>query len=258
MTLTTRQQQIKDEFIQVRKTWAPQWESILRMDCEYLNAYLHLSAVPFKHNYLEDKVKEFIYLAMNVSSTHMFSPGVQLHLKLALEFGATGDELMEVLQLASNVGIHGANVGVRVLSEVLAGEGIAVNLDQDVQRRTRLKTALLAFQGYWDSSWDTLVALDPDFFERYVRFAEVPWKKGPLAPKVKELILCAIDSAATHLYEPGIKAHMRSAIRYGAAQEEIMEMIEIVSVIGIHGALIGGTMLEEAVAARARQSSETA
>ncbi|MCK9689424.1 carboxymuconolactone decarboxylase family protein [Scleromatobacter humisilvae] len=252
MTLTARQQEIKDEFIRIRKTWAPQWESILRMDCEYLNSYLQLSAVPFKHNYLEDKVKEFIYLAMNVSSTHMFAPGVSLHLKLALDFGATGDELMEVLQLASSVGIHGANVGGRVLTEVLTEQGVTVNRDQDDQRCARLKAAFMAFQGHWDLSWDTLVALDPDFFERYVRFAEVPWKKGPLEPKVKELVLCAIDAAATHLYEPGIKAHMRSAIRYGATQVEIMEMLEIVSVVGIHGALIGGSMLEEALGARAR------
>ncbi len=253
MTLTARQQEIKDEFIQIRKTWAPQWECILRMDCEYLDSYLQLSAIPFKHNYLEDKVKEFIYLAMNASSTHMFAPGVSLHLKLALDFGATGDELMEVLQLASNVGIHGANVGARILSEVLAEEGIAADIDQDDQRRARLKSAFMAFQGHWDLSWETLAALDPDFFEHYVRFAEVPWKKGPLVPKVKELVLCAIDAAATHLYEPGIKTHMRSAIRYGATQEEIMEMLEIVSVIGIHGALIGGPMLEEALGARARR-----
>jgi alkylhydroperoxidase/carboxymuconolactone decarboxylase family protein YurZ len=253
MTLTPRQQEIKDEFIQVRKTWAPQWESILRMDCEYLNSYLQLSAVPFVHNYLDDKVKEFIYIAMNAASTHMFAPGVSLHLKLALDLGATGDELMEVLQLASNVGIHGANVGVRILNEVLAEEGITANLDRDDQRRAQLKAAFMAFQGHWDASWDALVALDPDFFECYVRFVEVPWKKGPLEPKVKELVLCAIDAAATHLYEPGIRAHMRRAIRYGATQEEIMEMLEIASVVGIHGALIGGPMLEEALGTQGRQ-----
>lgn len=254
MTLTARQQGIKDEFIRIRKTWAPQWECILRMDCEYLNSYLHLSAVPFKHNHLDDRVKEFIYLAINASSTHMFSPGVQLHLKLAVEFGATRGELMEVLQLASTVGIHGANVGVRVLREVLAEEGLPVKLASDYQQRERLKADFMTSHGYWDSSLETMLGLDPEFFERYVRFAEVPWKKGPLELKVKELVLCAIDAAATHLYEPGIKVHMRNAIRYGATQEEIMEMLEIVSVIGVHGALIGSPMLEEAFATSTRLS----
>jgi alkylhydroperoxidase/carboxymuconolactone decarboxylase family protein YurZ len=40
---------------------------------------------------------------------------------------------------------------------------------------------------------------------------------------------------------------MRNAVRHGATQDEIMEMLEIVSVIGIHGALIGIPMLEEQI-----------
>ncbi|WP_454752691.1 carboxymuconolactone decarboxylase family protein [Cupriavidus necator] len=58
-------------------------------------------------------------------------------------------------------------------------------------------------------------------------------------------MLCALGAAATHLYKPGIKTHMRNAIRHGATQHEIMEVLEIASVIGIHGALIGVPMLEE-------------
>jgi hypothetical protein len=57
MMLAARQQSIKDEFIRVRKTWAPQWESIFRTDCDSLHAYLDLSAVPLRHNHLEDKVR---------------------------------------------------------------------------------------------------------------------------------------------------------------------------------------------------------
>jgi alkylhydroperoxidase/carboxymuconolactone decarboxylase family protein YurZ len=124
MTLTAQQQAIKDEFIRVRGTWAPQWESILRLDCNFLHAYLNLSAVPLRKNHLPDKVKEFVYLAVNASSTHLFLPGVQMHLKAAIEFGATRDELMEVLELTSTVGIHASNVGVPILLDVLREEGL--------------------------------------------------------------------------------------------------------------------------------------
>jgi alkylhydroperoxidase/carboxymuconolactone decarboxylase family protein YurZ len=40
---------------------------------------------------------------------------------------------------------------------------------------------------------------------------------------------------------------MRNALRHGVTAEEIVEVIEIVSVIGIHGALIGAPMLEDNV-----------
>jgi hypothetical protein len=45
---------------------------------------------------------------------------------------------------------------------------------------------------------------------------------------------------------------MRNAIRHGATAGEIMEVLEIASVIGIHGALIGTPMLEDALAAAGR------
>jgi hypothetical protein len=62
MALTAKQQSIKDEFIRVRNTWAPQWESILRAAPDFLLAYLKLSAVPLTHNHLEDKVDPRWYL----------------------------------------------------------------------------------------------------------------------------------------------------------------------------------------------------
>lgn len=79
----------------------------------------------------------------------------------------------------------------------------------------------------------------------------MPWRTGVLEPKVKELMYCAFDAAATHLYVPGLKLHMRNALGYGATKEEIMEMLEIVSVIGIHGAQLAAPLLEQALDAAA-------
>ena len=251
MTLSAQQQAIKDEFIQVRGSWAPQWESILRMDCEFLHAYLKLSAVPLRKNHLADKVKEFVYLAVNASSTHLFLPGVQMHLKAAIGFGATRDELMEVLELASTIGIHASNAGFPILLEVLQEEGVRKGPEALDARRQALKQQFVDEQGYWDTSWDGLLELDPELFEAYTEFSSIPWRNGVLEPKVKELVLCALDAAATHLYAPGIKIHMRNARRLGATAEEIMEVLEIASVIGIHGALMGAPMLEDAIAGSA-------
>lgn len=245
MTLNAQQQTLKEEFIRLRNTWAPQWESILRIDDAFLNTYLQLSVVPPKHNYLDDKVKEFIYVAINASSTHMFTPGVAMHLKAALDLGASRAELMEVLELTSLVGIHAANVGVEILLETLNEEGVTPRIDGEDDRSAGLRHRFIATNGYWDTSWDALLRIDPDFFEAYAEFAAIPMNRSTLEPKVKELVLCALDAAATHLYRPGMKTHMRNALRHGATQDEIMEVLELVSVIGIHGALIATPMLEQ-------------
>jgi len=243
--LTAHQQAIKEEFIRIRNTWAPQWESILRLDGDFLLAYLRLSSVPLQHNHLQDKVKEFIYLAINASSTHLFTPGIQMHLKAAVDLGATQAELMEVLELASTVGIHAANVAVPILLEILKEEAQEqTEAPTLTTRQLALKHQLTAQQGHWNPSWEALLTLDPDLFEAYTNFAAIPFESQTLAPKTKHLILLALDASATHLYKPGIRAHILNARRLGATVQEIMEVIEIVSVIGIHGALIAAPMLE--------------
>src|SRR6202012_3463318 len=154
MTLTAKQQAIKDEFIRIRNTWAPQWESILRTDADFLHAYLNLSAVPLRHNHLEDKVKEFIYIAVNASSTHLFAPGIQMHLKAAVDFGATREELMEVLELTSTIGIHASNVAMPILAELLEEEGLRERTVSADSRRQTLKRRFTEVQGHWDRIWD--------------------------------------------------------------------------------------------------------
>jgi len=103
------------------------------------------------------------------------------------------------------------------------------------ERQKQLKERFIRDRGYWrERAWDPILRLDPDFFEAYLNFSSVPWKKGVLPPKVKELIYIAIDASTTHLFEPGLRQHIANALKYGATKEEIMEVFELVSVLGIH------------------------
>jgi alkylhydroperoxidase/carboxymuconolactone decarboxylase family protein YurZ len=106
-------------------------------------------------------------------------------------------------------------------------------------RQEQLKADFIKARGYWNAFWDGLLLLDPDFFEAYLNLSSVPWRKGTLEPKIKELIYIAIDAATTHLYEPGLRQHIRNALGYGATKEEIMEAYELVSCLGIHTCTLG-------------------
>jgi alkylhydroperoxidase/carboxymuconolactone decarboxylase family protein YurZ len=255
MTLTEQQLALKEEFIKARGTWGDSWESILRLDPAFLRSYLNLSTVPWKKNHLPDKVKEFVYIAVDAAATHLYTPGVRQHIRAALAFGATREEIMEVLELTSTLGIHACNIGVPLLLEVLEEEGLRSGPAPLDANQLRLKEEFTAKRGYWHEFWDGLLELDPELFEAYVEFSSVPWTTGVLEPKVKELVYCAFDAAATHLYVPGLKLHMRNAVRYGATPEEIMEVLEIASVIGIHCATVAAPILVEELEA-AEKSGE--
>ena len=100
--------------------------------------------------------------------------------------------------------------------------------------RQQLKDDFIAARGYWSELWDGVLQLSPEFFEAYSAFSSVPWKHGTLPPKIKELIYVAIDASTTHLYNPGTRIHIANALKQGATRDEVMEVLEIVSVLGIH------------------------
>ena len=234
--LDQRQQAIKDAFIENRGYWADFWEQLLRLSPDFLEAYMELSSVPWKNGVLAPKIKEFIYIAIDASTTHLYNPGTRIHVKNALRHGTSMAEIMEVLQLTSGLGIHTCNMGVPVLIEELHRAGLAAELEDGPldPRREGLKQAFEEKRGYWNEFLDGTLQLSPDFFEAFVKFSSVPWSTGPLEPKIKEFIYIAIDAATTHLYEPGLRQHIRNALGYGASKEELMEVLQLTSVLGVH------------------------
>jgi alkylhydroperoxidase/carboxymuconolactone decarboxylase family protein YurZ len=245
MALTQRQQQIKDEFIAVRGTWSTAWQQILELDGEFLRAYLDWSGVPLRKCQLEPKVREFVFIAADAAATHLYEPGIRQHVRAALDLGASAAEVMEVLELTSTLGIHACNIGIPLLIEVLTEEGKRTGPAPLSPRQERLKAEFTDRRGYWHEFWDGLLELDEELFAAYLDFSSVPWRTGVLEPKVKELVYIAFDAAATHLYVPGLKLHMRNAVRLGATSAEIIEVLEIVSVIGIHAATVGVPILAD-------------
>ena len=102
-------------------------------------------------------------------------------------------------------------------------------------------------KGDWNPLWEQFRELDPDFLEAYLAFRSVPQSQGPLQQKYKELILIAINAATTHLYGPGVRRHIQNALKAGASMEEILETIQLTTVMGIHSCNLAIPILMEEV-----------
>lgn len=100
-------------------------------------------------------------------------------------------------------------------------------------------------RGDWNPVWDQIRALDPQFMEAYLRFRDVPHAKGALPAKFRELVLVAINAATTHLYAPGVRRHVANALKAGATREEILETIQLVTIMGIHSCNLAIPILVE-------------
>ena len=77
-----------------------------------------------------------------------------------------------------------------------------------------------------------LAERDPVFMELYHNAATHVFREGALSRKVKELICICAD--ALQFYEPGVRIHVRNALKLGATEEEIIEALETAIMPGIH------------------------
>jgi len=116
-------------------------------------------------------------------------------------------------------------------------------------RRRELRAAFTAERGFWAPPFEAILDADPDFFAAYLELSSIPVRHGFLEPKVREFVLIAVDAATTHLHADGTRAHIRAALRHGATREELMEVLELATLIGIHACTMAAPILAEEIAA---------
>lgn len=214
--------------------WDRGWELVARLDPDFLEAYRRMRAVPWGGTALTPAFKALIELTVNAAATHLNVVEIQSSLRRALDAKADPRAILEVLELSATVGIHAMNIGVPLLAEVLEERGrtrpAPLSAEQD-----RLKERFTRERGYWHEFWNDMLELDPAMFQAYLDFSTVPWHTGVLTPAEKELVYISFDVAATHLYVPGTKLHIRNALDHGATVAQILEVMEIASLLGVQG-----------------------
>lgn len=241
--LTESQRELRAEFEAEMGYWSPAFDDVLRLDETFFEQYTDLLARPHRSGHLEPKVREFMLVAVNAVTTQLHEEGTRTHVRNAFAHGATFEEVREVLQRASGLGVHSVTEGVPVLVEAM-GERPEPSPSESAERE-RLRAAFEERRGYWNDTWAEVLRMDPEFFEHYLDLSAHPYEHGPLPPKVKEFLSIAYDAAATNLFMPGLRGHVENALALGATPEEVMEVLELASIVGFHTLREGAPILIE-------------
>ncbi|RYZ17813.1 MAG: hypothetical protein EOO70_00875 [Myxococcaceae bacterium] len=222
-------QAVKARFMETRGFWDPLWDPVLDNDPHLLDAYIDLSGVPWRDGTLHPRIRELIYVAMNASTTHLYHVGVRVHLRNAIAHGATIQETGAVLALVSELGSHTLFSTLGALSEELAVRGIAVPAVEDSHRAEYAQA-----RGTWDPEFEPVAQLAPAYLQAFNRYAEVTRVRGALDETTMHLVAIAYSASATHLHMPAVRMHLRRALDAGVAWEQILEVLEIVGMVGVH------------------------
>lgn len=194
-----------------------------------VSPHARLAALAPRSAALDARTRELIGIAMSASAAHLHEPALRTHIRDALSLGVRGEEILEVLELVSVVGVHACTMAMPVLTEV-AGRGRT----EPTGRAAVVRDQFRAGRGMWPDFFEDMVALDPEFVAAYLNYSTVPWRRGNLSPKHRELIYIAIDANVTHLYETGTRLHIQNALRAGATAEEIRDVLRLAVDVGRH------------------------
>jgi alkylhydroperoxidase/carboxymuconolactone decarboxylase family protein YurZ len=219
------------------------WDVVRDLDPGFVEAYVQMAEVPERSGNLDPKLRSLIALAVDANVTHLDREGVRERVHEARAAGASDAEILEVLECVATVSVHAMNVGVGVLMSVLEDRGEQAGLPPLTSYQQSLKEDFTSRRGYWNPTWDEILAVAPEMFAAYTEFSAHPWKTGHLSPLVKELVYIAFDTSVTHLYTVGLRLHIENALGYGATAEQIVEVMEIASLIGVKSVLVGAPLL---------------
>ncbi|MEE3851978.1 carboxymuconolactone decarboxylase family protein [Gordonia sp. LSe1-13] len=106
-------------------TWNDLWDGLDELDPEWTENYLGAILEPYESGVLPPQVVQLLCIAVDAACTHLYAPGLRRHIRAALASGVTQREILEVLKLATSVGVHAINVGLPILLEESGSRGVS-------------------------------------------------------------------------------------------------------------------------------------
>jgi len=216
-----------------------EWEPVWADQCS------KMSANPWTSGVLPLKTVELVALAWCAACTNLNADGTRRHIRGALAAGATRQEIMMILKMASLLSIHTCSLAAPILLEEAKAAGVNPTPKESVATPICDKMKAL---GQWNTAWDPFFQLDPVWTEEFIAAGAPVYVGGVLSPKLAELLSIAFDASITHMYAPGTRRHIKAALKLGATMEEIMEVLKICVAEGVEACNHGVPILAEELA----------
>ena len=227
--------------------WDPAFQQLREWDPSWAATCEKMSTNPWTNGVLSRKFVELVGVALNAACTNLNPGGTRRHIRAALDVGATRDDILIVLKMASVMSIHSCSLGAPILIEETKAMGMA----QPKKQASTPACDKMKAVGQWNSAWDPYLELDPVWTDEFMATAIGIYGGNVFTPKEIELLSVAFDASYTHMYAPGTRRHIRGALKAGATIDEIMEVLKLCVVQGIQACNLGVPILAEELAERA-------
>jgi alkylhydroperoxidase/carboxymuconolactone decarboxylase family protein YurZ len=198
-------------------------DTVREWDPAKADAYLNVNTNPWKNGVLDIKTIELMCVGLNTACTNLQPEPTRRHIRAALQAGATRNEILLVIEGSAFMAIHTCSLGAPILIE----EGKAAGKTPVVKKVATPAADRMKEKGLWNDAWNPFFELDPLWTDQFFAAVGGIYDGKTLQPKFVELLSIALDASITHMYAPGTRRHIKSALALGATMEEIMETLKV-------------------------------
>jgi len=224
--------------------WDPVLARLQAWDPAWADACAKMTTNPWTTGILPRKLVELIGVAINAACTNLNPDGTRRHIRAALQTGASRDEILMVLKMASLLSIHTCSLGAPILLEEAKAAGAQSAARPGPPPPTPACDKIREL-GQWNEAWNPFFELDPVWTDEFMAAGAGVYASGVLPAKEVELLSIAFDASYTHMYAPGTRRHIKAALKLGATVEEIMEVMKLCVVQGIQACNLGVPILAD-------------
>jgi alkylhydroperoxidase/carboxymuconolactone decarboxylase family protein YurZ len=222
--------------------WDAAGVTLVEWDAAWTAACIKMTTNPWVEGVLPRRFVELVSIAVNAACTNLNPEGTRRHIRAALQAGASRDEILTILKMASVMSIHSCSLGAPILLE----EAKAVRAASSKKHAPATPACdKMKAIGQWNAAWDPFFELDPLWTDEFMATGAGIYGSGLLTPKETELLSIAFDASYTHMYAPGTRRHIKGALKAGATVEEIMEVLKLCVVQGVQACNLGIPILAE-------------
>lgn len=191
---------------------------------------------PMNGKHLSARVKELIYFAMHAAASALNVDALRRQHRRVLAAGGSEADIVDVLISIVGLANHALYASVPVLEEEWKNAGKPdLALPEVGPAFADAKQRFIDIRGFWNSDRDSVARQMPEYFAALTDMSTESWYRGALSRKEREFVCIGIDCTVTHSYEPGLRIHVRNAIREGATKGEILEIFQLAALMGLEG-----------------------
>lgn len=210
--------------------WGSSLDKLEEWDPNGAAVMFRAGANPWNNGVLPRKELELLALALHASCTSLNAAGTRRHIRGALDAGATRDEVLLLLMCATIPAMHSFSLGAPLLLEEMKEAGVqAAGGPVETPSCDAVKA-----MGQWNTAFDPYLELSPAWTEEYFAFIVGSiYRSGLFTQRFIELISVAVDASVTHMYAPGVRRHIKGALKAGATPAEIVTVLQLCVSMGI-------------------------